>query len=60
MRFINQESKFSGDMGKCWQEYVDEYRQLSADYGLSNEEKLQYLHKNRTKDAHRYYVDRVK
>lgn len=29
MRFRNLDKKFSGELGKCWQEYVDEYRQMS-------------------------------
>ena len=32
MRLKDRDKKFSGDVGECWQEYVDEYRQVSRDY----------------------------
>lgn len=35
MRLRNNEKKFSGDTSECWQEYVDEYSQVSRHYSLS-------------------------
>lgn len=40
MRFKVTFSKFCGDIGECWQEFVDEYRQVSRDYRLFNYLKL--------------------
>lgn len=60
MRFKDTESKFSGDIGECWQEYVDEYRQVRADYNLTPAQKLQFIHNILSKDAQRFFVDRVK
>lgn len=59
MRLKDSEKKFSGDLGQCWIEYVDEYQQISRDYNLSASQKLQYLHNILCKDAYRFYCDRV-
>lgn len=60
MRLKDKEKKFNGDLGECWHEFVDEYEQMSIDYNLTGPQKLQYLHNIVTKDAHRFYIDRVK
>lgn len=60
MRLKDNEKKFSGDIGDCWMEFVDEYDQISLDYNLTQPQKLQYMHNILHKDAHRFYVDRVK
>lgn len=59
MRLKDNEKKFSGDIGKCWMECVDEYQQITRDYKLTPSQKLQYLHNILSKDASRFYLDRV-
>lgn len=44
MRLKEKEKKFGGAIGECWMEFVDEYKQLAGDYGLSVSQKLQYMH----------------
>ena len=58
-RFRNAESKFSGDLGESWTEYVSEYQQVARDYSLTPKQKKQYLHNLLKGDAKRYYLDRV-
>lgn len=60
MRLRDAEQKFSGDLSECWEDYQDEYEQISEDYNLSNEQKFKYLHNFLRKDAHRFYLDSVK
>lgn len=60
MRLKDYEQKFSGDLGQCWQDFVDNYEQISEDYNLNEEQKLQYLHNLMSKDAHRFYLEKVK
>eukprot|EP00171_Calliarthron_tuberculosum_P023645 IDg23645t1 len=59
MRFKEKESKFSGDIGQSWIEYVAEYQQVARDYGLSPSQKKQYLHNLLRGDAKRFYLDQV-
>eukprot|EP00171_Calliarthron_tuberculosum_P002786 IDg2786t1 len=59
MRFRERDSKFSGDLGESWIEYVAEYQQVARDYALSPMQKKQYLHNLLRGDAKRYYLDRV-
>lgn len=59
MRLKNMEQKFSGDLGECWQKYVDAYNQIARDYKLNPSQNLQYLHNTLSKDAQRFYIDRV-
>eukprot|EP00171_Calliarthron_tuberculosum_P003360 IDg3360t1 len=42
MRFKERDSKFSGDIGQSWIEYVAEFQQVARDYGLSPTQKKQY------------------
>lgn len=35
----------SGELGECWMYYVDEYHQVTIDYGISQQQKLQLLQK---------------
>lgn len=56
-RFRDKDKNFSGELGQCWQEYGDEYRQMSRDYKLSQEKKLHYLHNLLFGDAKQYYLD---
>ena len=51
--------KFSGSIGECWIEYVDDYKQIARDYNLSVSQKLQYMHKLLRGDAKRLYLDKV-
>lgn len=44
MRPNNLESKFDGDLGESWSEYVDSYIQIAKDYNFSMDHKLHYLH----------------
>lgn len=60
IRLKDNQKKFNGDLGECWLEYVDEYEQISLDYNLTPPQKLQYMHNIVTKDAQRFYIDRVK
>lgn len=59
MRLKDSDKKFSGELGESWMEYVDEYQQISIDYQLSTQQKLQYLHNLLSKDAKRFYLERV-
>lgn len=59
MRLKDSEKKFSGDIGECWHEFVDDYNQVSRDYKLSATQKLQYLHNILRNDASRFFLDRV-
>ena len=59
MRFKDFAMKFHGNVGECWQEYVDEYRQVARDYGLNQKQKLDYLHNLLSGDAKRFYLDVV-
>lgn len=52
--------KFSGYLGQCWQKFVDEYKQIARNFGLNEHQKLSYLHNLLSKDAHRYYLGKVK
>lgn len=53
----DREKKFSGDVGECWQEYVEEYRQVLRDYNLTPAKKLQFWHNLVRGDAKRFYLD---
>lgn len=35
MRLKDYDKKFSGELGECWMDYVDEYSQIARDYGLN-------------------------
>eukprot|EP00171_Calliarthron_tuberculosum_P023415 IDg23415t1 len=59
MRFRDKDTKFSGDIGQSWMEYVAEYQQVARDYGLSPAQKKQYLHNLLRGDAKRFYLDQV-
>lgn len=59
MRFKDVDAKISGVISQCWQEFVDEYRQVSTDDGLTSAQKLQFIHNILSKDAQRVFVDRV-
>lgn len=59
MRLKDTNSKFSGELGQSWMEYVDEYTQICRDYSLSPAQKLQYLHNLLHGDAKRFYLDKI-
>ncbi|KAK1866077.1 hypothetical protein I4F81_008597 [Pyropia yezoensis] len=50
MRFRDGSSKFSGNLGEAWMEYVAEYHQ---------EQRFQYMHNILSGDAKRFYPDKV-
>lgn len=59
MRLKDSDAKFHGDLEQFWHEYVDGYNQLFLNYNLSDKQKMQYLHNLLSKDALRFYLDRV-
>ena len=59
MRFKDESAKFSGHIGQSWQEFVDEYLQVTRDYELSPTQRLNYLHNLLAGDAKRFYLDHV-
>ncbi len=59
MRFKDNASKFSGDIGEAWMEYVAEYQRVARDYNLTPTQKLQFLHNLLRGDAKRFFLDRV-
>lgn len=59
MRFRDPASKFSGNLGEAWMEYVAEYQQVARDYDLSQEQRFQYMHNIMSGDAKRFYLDKV-
>lgn len=40
----DSDKKFSGELGECWMDLVDQYSQVSRDYGLNPSQKLHYIH----------------
>ncbi|KAK1866676.1 hypothetical protein I4F81_009192 [Pyropia yezoensis] len=59
MRFRDSSSKFSGNLGKTWTEYVAEYQQVARNYDLSQEQRFQLMHNILSGDAKRFYLDEV-
>lgn len=59
MRLKDADKKFSGDLEECWMEFVDDYLQILKDFGLTNEQRKQFMHNLLSKDAKRYYLERV-
>lgn len=43
MRLKDSDKKFPGDFGEYWMDFVGDYSQVARDYGLSPQQKLQYL-----------------
>lgn len=60
MRLNYNQNKNNGDLKECWLQYVDEYEQIAVDYNLTPPQKLQYMLNILTKDAQRFYIDRLK
>lgn len=60
MGLKNNDQKFSGDLIQCWQDFVDNYEQVAENYDYSEKQNLKYLHNLLSKDAHRYYLEKVK
>lgn len=59
MRLKDSDQKFSRDLGECWMNFVDDYSQVSRDYGLSPQQKLQYLLNLLINEAKRFYLAEV-
>lgn len=57
MRFKDSDTKFSGDIGQYWMEFVSEYHQVARYYNLAPSQKKHYLHNLLKGDAKRYYID---
>lgn len=57
IRLKDADKKFSGDLGECWMDFLDEYQQISRDYKLNPAQKLQYLYNILSKDAQRFNLD---
>lgn len=55
MRFKDSEKNLSGNLPKCWQDFCDEYDQISMDYNLSKEPKFQFMCNLLPKDVHRFF-----
>ena len=55
MRLKDKDRKFSGAIGECWMEFVDEYQQISRDYALSMTQKFQYMQNLLRGDAKRFH-----
>lgn len=60
MRFKDSEQKYCGDLGQCSQDLLDDYDQIAENYNLYEEQQLIYLHNLLPKDAHPYYLEKVK
>ncbi len=59
MRFRRNSSKFTGDIGESWHEYIAKYQQLALIYDPNNQQKLWYLHNMMDGDAKIFYLDSV-
>lgn len=60
MRLKDQDKKFTGELGECWSEFVDHYVQVCNDYSLTQNQRLLLMHNILSKDAQRFYLDRVR
>lgn len=60
MRLKDNKNKFSGDLLQFWQDFKDDYDQISGDYNLNLDQYFCYLHCLLCKDTHRFYLDFVK
>lgn len=59
MQLKDADQTFSGDLPESWMEFVDECQQIARGYRLSPTQKLQYFHNILSKDAQRFYLDRM-
>lgn len=41
MRWKDYDEHFSGDLGECWIDYLDEYPQIAKEYGINTQKMLQ-------------------
>ena len=59
MRLRDKDKTFSGAIGECWMEYVDEYKQVPKDYSLDPTQRLQYMHNLLSGDGKRFFLGKV-
>lgn len=59
MRLENVDDKFLSDLGRLWQSFRDEDDQIAEDDRLPDTQKFPFLLKLPTKDAHRFFLERV-
>ena len=59
IRFKEESKKFSGTLGECWNEYLNEYLFAANDYNLTASQKLSYLHHLLRDNAKRFYSRHV-
>lgn len=55
----DEDKKFSGDVGECWMDYVDDYLQVAVYHNISPPQNLQYLHNLLPNEAKRFYIELV-
>lgn len=60
MRLEDAERNFFADLAQCWQDYKDEYNQISEDNRPSGERNLGFLHNLPCKHFHRFFLESVK
>lgn len=46
MRLKESEKNFSGDIGDCWMDFLDEYKKVAMDYKLNQQQMLQFIQNN--------------
>lgn len=59
-RFSSHEAKFSGDVTENWNEYVDNYRQISFEHQLNDQQMLLFIYNILKVDARLFYQSTVK
>lgn len=60
MRLKDSKQKFSGALGQCWKNVLNEYKHIAEDHRLYKHQKLSYLYNMLSKDEHCCYLERVK
>lgn len=58
MRLRDADKKFSGHLGECWMEYIDNYFQVAHYYKHNAAQRIEYLHNILSNDSQRFYLDR--
>lgn len=59
MRLNDNDHKFLADLAQCWEEFNYEYDQVIENYGLPENQSLQFLRNLLWKEAHRIYHEMV-
>lgn len=58
-RYKEERAKYSGGVEQSLSEYLSDYEQICDDYGLDNDQRLQYLHYLFGGEAKRFYDQRI-